>query len=100
MYGKESSSITPGQIKKLAEEMKKINKNIDLKNPLFSKTGESIVSSVLNEGEKDIHTRKERQLDVDDINRKKNLSHINEGEKDKWKRMMKYDIPDDETREL
>jgi hypothetical protein len=101
MYGKESNSITPDQIRKLAEEMKQINKNIDLKNPLISKLSTNIASSVLNENsnttEKPI---KERQLDVDNINKNKNIIHVNESEKDKWKRMMNYNIFDDENKEL
>lgn len=101
MYGKESNSITPDQIRKLAEEMKQINKNIDLKNPLISKLSTNITSSVLNENsnttEKPI---KERQLDVDSINKSKNIIHVNESEKDKWKRMMNYNVFDDENKEL
>ena len=98
MEERESHNITPNQIKKLAEEMKKINKKIDLKNPLISETKNSIFSSILNE-EKIVNI-KERQLDVDSINKKKNLSHINESEQDKWKRMLKYDVPNDDTRDL
>lgn len=101
MYGKESNSITPDQIKKLAEEMKKINKQIDLKNPLISELGASIASSALNESESEKEARlKERQLDVDNINKKKNIIHVNESEKDKWKRMMDYNVFDDENKEL
>jgi hypothetical protein len=101
MYGKESNSITPDQIRKLAEEMKKINKNIDLKNPLISELGSSIVSSVLSESSNENETRlKERQLDVDGINKSKNIIHVNESEKDKWKRMMDYNVFDDENKEL
>jgi hypothetical protein len=101
MYGTDSNSITPDQIKKLAEEMKQINKSIDLKNPLISKLSTSITSSVLSESsnvtEKPI---KERQLDVDGINKGKNIIHVNESEKDKWKRMMNYNVFDDENKEL
>lgn len=99
MYGKEYNSITPDQIKKLAEEMKKINKKIDLKNPLISELGESMLSSVLNESKENI-SLKERQLDVDDLNKKKNVIHVNESEKDKWKRMMNYNVFKDEKKEL
>jgi len=102
MYEAEYNSITPDQIKKLAEEMKKINKKIDLKNPLISELGENMVSSVLNEcKDSDSNSNlKDRQLDVDNINKKKNIIHVNESEKDKWKRMMNYNTFEDENKEL
>lgn len=101
MYGKESKAITPDQIRKLAEEMKKINKNIDLKNPLISELGASITSAMLSENSEEKEPIiKERQLDVDTINKKKNVIHVNESEKDKWKRMMNYNTFDDEGKEL
>lgn len=101
MYGKESNAITPDQIKKLAEEMRKINKKIDLKNPLISELGASIASAMLNENSEEKEpVIKERQLDVDTINKKKNIIHVNENEKDKWKRMMNYNTFDDENKEL
>ena len=101
MYGKDSNNITPDQIKKLAEEMKQINKSIDLKNPLISELGKGVLSAVLNENSsrKDAQI-KERQLDVDGINKSKNVIHINESEKDKWKRMMNYNVFDDENKDL
>lgn len=94
-----SENITPEQIKKLAEEIKKINKKIDLRNPLISETKDSVVSNILSETKKDenYHLR-ERELNVDEINRKKNVNHVNESEKDKWKRMMGYNIPNDDSR--
>ena len=101
MYGTDSNNITPDQIKKLAEEMKKINKKIDLKNPLISELGQGVLSTILNEesSAKDSQI-KERQLDVDGINKKKNVIHVNESEKDKWKRMMNYNVFNDENKEL
>lgn len=77
--------------------MKQINKNIDLKNPLISKLGASILSENSNTKEKNI---KERQLDVDSINKSKNIIHVNESEKDKWKRMMNYNVFNDENKDL
>ena len=101
MYGKDSNNITPDQIKKLAEEMKKINKKIDLKNPLISELGQGVLSTILNEDSSTKDSQiKERQLDVDGINKKKNVIHINESEKDKWKRMMSYNVFDDENKDL
>jgi hypothetical protein len=86
--------LTPGQIKKLAEEIKKINKTIDLRNPLISESNESLVETILNENK----PGRERQLDVDGINKSKHVSFQNEGEKDKWNRMLKYNVPNDEER--
>ncbi len=100
MDNKKSENITPDQIKKLVGEMKKINKKIDLRNPMISESNDSIVSSILEEDAKNKAVPRERQLDVNEINRKKNLGHISESEKDKWKRMMKYDVPDDESRNI
>lgn len=100
MDNKKSENITPDQIKKLVGEMKKINKKIDLRNPMISESNDSIVSSILEEDAKNNAVPRERQLDVNEINRKKNLGHISESEKDKWKRMMKYDVPDDESRNI
>ncbi len=89
------SAITPSQIKKLVEEIKKINKVIDLRNPLISESDESLVESLINEGKNDI---RERELDVDGINKKKHITFQNEGEKNKWERMLNYNIPNDEER--
>jgi hypothetical protein len=95
-----SKNITASQIKKLVVEMKKINKKIDLRNPMISEDKESIVSSILDNSEVQKTGIRERQLDVDDINIKKNINHVNESEKDKWKRMMGYNVPDDESRNV
>lgn len=92
-----SLSITPSDITKLAEEMKKINKTIDLRNPLISESDESLVETILNENAKE--AGRTRVLDVDDINKKKHIPFQNEGEKDKWNRMLNYDIPTDEDRD-
>lgn len=100
MYSTDSNNITPDQIKKLAEEMKQINKKIDLKNPLISELGKGVLSTVLNENSSKEITLKERQLNVDEINKNKNIIHVNEGEKDKWKRMMNYNVFNDENKEM
>lgn len=39
-----------------------------------------------------------RDTDMGAYNNKKNVIHVNEGEKDKWQRMLKYEIPSDEKR--
>ena len=87
--------LNPSQIKNLAEEIKKINKKIDLRNPLISESDESLVETILNVN-KAIY--KEREVDVDELNNKKHITFQNEGEKDRWNRMLKYNVPDDEER--
>ena len=59
--------IDPLDIKRLAEEIKKINKKIDLRNPLISESGESLVESIL----KDKSTIIQDREHVDEINKKK-----------------------------
>ena len=87
--------IDPLDIKRLAEEIKKINKKIDLRNPLISESGESLGESIL----KDKSTIIQDREHVDEINKKKHINFQNEGEKDKWNRMLNYNVPDDENRD-
>lgn len=90
-----TGSITPSEIKRLAEEMKQINKSIDLRNPLISESEESLVESIIN---KNKPGSKGAALDLDDINKKKHINFQNEAEKDKWNRMLDYNVPNDEER--
>lgn len=99
---KESSAIpvnteklNPSQIKNLAEEIKKINKKIDLRNPLISESNESLVETIINESKTLL---REREVDVNEINKKKHIPFQNEGEKDTWGRMLDYNVPSDEDR--
>lgn len=78
------TELSSSDIKKLAEEIKKINKKIDLRNPMISESEEGIVDSILNEAK----NLRERGLDVDSINKQKNVGYQNESEKDKWSRML------------
>ena len=87
--------LNPSEIKNLAEEIKKINKKIDLRNPLISESGDSLVESIINENKSTI---REREVDVDEINKKKHIPFQNEGEKDTWNRMLNYNVPTDEDR--
>ena len=89
----DDSRISSADIKKLAEEVKKINKKIDLRNPLIFEGDESMVESILGENKSNL---RDRELDVDGINKNKHISFQNEGEKDKWNRMLKYNIFSDE----
>jgi hypothetical protein len=42
--------------------------------------------------------KQERDLDVNEHNKKKNFKHINESEKDRIKRMLDYNVPKDDER--
>lgn len=42
--------------------------------------------------------KKERDLNPIEHNKKKNIMHVNEGERDKWNRMLNYRIPSDDER--
>jgi hypothetical protein len=42
--------------------------------------------------------KQERDLNPIEHNKKKNIMHVNEGEKDKWNRMLNYKIPSDDER--
>lgn len=79
-------SISPSDIKTLADEIKKINKKIDLRNPLISEGNESLVETIMGKTK----PLQERQLDVDSINKNKDLNHKNESEKAKWSRMIEH----------
>lgn len=89
------NKLNPLEIKNLAEEIKKINKKIDLRSPLISESNESFVENILKENKS---TLRERDVDVDEINKKKHIGFQNEGEKDKWDRMMGYNVPTDDDR--
>ena len=89
-------SIAVSDITRLVDEMKKINKSIDLRNPLIFEGEGSMVESIMQEGKDAL---RERELDVDGINKQKQISFQNEAEKEKWNRMLKYDVPNDENRQ-
>lgn len=65
-------SIDPKQIKILAEEMKKVNKKIDLRNPLISPELFDIISE--------------------------DKTVIKESQKDRWQNLYSYNIPEDNNR--
>lgn len=90
----DAPSITPDDINRLADEIKKINKTIDLRNPLISESEESIVEAIMKK------SIRERSVDVDDINKKKHLDFQNESEKNKWNRLLNYNTlkSDDDER--
>jgi hypothetical protein len=65
------SVCSPEKIKILAEEMKKINKKIDLRNPLISPDLFSLMSEE---------------------------NHLQEETKNRWKNLYDYQVPEDEQR--
>lgn len=65
------------------------------------------ISSLIEEGETNVEynnsvenwvPNQDRDLDVIQHNKNKDFKHINESEKDKWKRMLGYEVPKDEER--
>lgn len=99
-------SITPEDVFALAEEMKKINKKIDLNHPLINESVIKFIdeaSSETQEEKTEIVQEesaglRDRELDVDKINKSKHVNFQNENEKDTWKRILGYDVPTDEDR--
>lgn len=87
---KEKRKISFDKVESLINEIENINKSI---------SSISIDSEeVIEENIKLKPNQKNRDLDVIEHNKKKNILHVNEGEKDKWSRMLKYAIPPDEKR--
>ena len=73
--------VVPKQIRQLAEEMKGLNKTIDLRNPLINPSGEDIINNILDENTK----KKEKPL-------------VHESTKNRMKQLLDYEIPNDEKR--
>lgn len=74
-----AESFSPEKIKLLAEEMKKINKKIDLRNPLINPELFDIIS------EEKITNKEEKQV-------------VKEESSKRWKDLYNYEIPKDELR--
>lgn len=96
--------ITFSNVESLISEMESMNTSI-----IKTLMGEEAVKEVVSEYENtDITTKseeqtgwtpkKERDLNPIEHNNKKNIMHVNEGEKDKWNRMLNYIIPSDDER--
>jgi len=89
--------ITFDKVESLINEMEGMNKSI-------SSLSIDADESALIGGSKssDEHLawtpKKSRDLDVNEHNKNKITNHINEGEKDKYKRMLNYEVPSDEDR--
>ena len=88
---KTEEKVTFDKIESLINEMKGMNKSIS---SLIEESAEGDVEKT----EASWVPNKDRDLDVIEHNKKKNITHVNEGEKEKWNRMLKYEIPTDEER--
>lgn len=75
-------SIDPKQIKILAEEMKKVNKKMDLRNPLINPELFDIISE-----EKTVIKESQEEKTI-----------IKENQKDRWQNLYSYKIPEDNNR--
>jgi len=87
----EERKITFDKVESLIKEMEVSNKSISsisLSEDLYTGEKEGIKEGL----------KPERDLDVLEHNRKKNVNHVNEGEKDKWNRMLNYEVPTDDER--
>lgn len=78
---KQKNIAGPNQIKLLAEEMKKINKKIDFRNPLINPGGEDILKNII---------EKEEKTDEKTL--------VQESTKNRWKQLLDYNIPTDDRR--
>jgi hypothetical protein len=72
------------------EQMPKSIKSISLDDDIANNSIDIVEESTV--------VKPNRDLDVIEHNKKKNIIHVNEGEKDKWNRMLNYKIPSDEQR--
>jgi len=88
-----SKRLSIYEVENFIKEMEEMNTSIT-----------SLSLSILDESEKvseettEESTGPNRELDVNEHNRKKNVKHVNENEKDRIKRMLDYNVPKDEDR--
>lgn len=85
---KEAKKFSFDDVENLINEMEVMNTSITA----ISLESKKISEEVIEEAEPN------RNLDVNEHNRKKNFKHINENEKDRIKRMLNYNVPKDEER--
>jgi len=87
------------KVEGLIGEMETMNKSIT---SIIEESSDDADKEIVEEGklglEQNWSPNQNRDLDPIEHNKKKNVLHMNEGEKEKWKRMMGYEIPDDEKR--
>lgn len=85
--------ITFDRVESLISEIQKMPKSIK-----SISIDDDIINSAVNIAEEVSVSKPNRSLDVIEHNKKKNIIHVNEGEKDKWNRMLNYKIPSDDQR--
>lgn len=88
-----TNKLSIDEVESLIKEMEEMNTSIT-----------SLSSSVLGESKETAEeivegsNKPDRGLDVIKHNKGKNVIHVDEKEKDKWSRMMNYEVPKDEDR--
>lgn len=91
---KSKRKITFDKVESLINEMDNMNCSIS-KIELDNISPENGIQ-IMEEEKSEISEK--RSMNIDEHNKKKDFKHTNEGEKDKWKRMLDYQIPKDEER--
>jgi hypothetical protein len=89
---KSKRKVTFDKVESLIKEMEQMPKSIT------SISFDDEVADNSSEIMEEVSKKPNRDLDVIEHNKKKNIIHVNEGEKDKWNRMLNYKIPTDEER--
>lgn len=84
-------NVSADQVKILAEDMKKINKKIDLRNPLINPEFFDKINESIENNKKKIIKEDKRYL-----KEKKPLN--NKEQKERWQNLLNYNIPQDEDR--
>ena len=82
--GEKREKITPANAAELASRMKELNKNLKFQAPVIS---EHVSSGKI-----------ERDEDMSNYNKGKQIGYANEAETAKWQRMMGYEVPSDDKR--
>lgn len=87
--------VTFDKVEGLISEMESMNKSIS---SLFEGEENFVGGPQASDEHLTWTPNKDRDLDVNDHNKKKNFKHINESEKDRIKRMLDYNVPKDDER--
>ena len=91
---KSDRKISFSEVESLINEMEKMPTSISS----IIKNDRENIEEVNNIENESWTPNEKRDFDVLEHNKKKNIIHVNENEKDKWKRMLDYNIPKDEER--
>lgn len=91
---KSDRKISFSEVESLINEMEKMPTSISS----IIKNDRENIEEVNNIENKSWTPNEKRDFDILEHNKKKNIIHVNENEKDKWKRMLDYNIPKDEER--